>query len=291
MHKALGKGLEALIPAANVEAMSRIGQETRVSIERIQPNENQPRKYFDDEKINELARSIKKHGLAQSLLVKPLAGSGNYELIAGERRLRAARKAGLKEVPVMIRDVSDLERLQLALTENLQREDLNLIEQAAAFKSMMDHFGSTQEEISEILSISRSKVANIVRLLNLPAEIKDLIAQGIIPGGQARALVGIEDEEMQKDIAKRIVNEKLTTREVEKFVADWKQAITSKKVKIGKKKNPEVRNLEEMLQRHLGTKIEIKNKKRGGWIRIEYYSNDDLERILDIIQCKKKLKK
>lgn len=291
MHKALGRGLEVLIPQVpGTESKLAGDSETDILIGRIVPNKNQPRKHFDEEKLNELTRSIKKHGIAQSLLVKPSKISGEFELIAGERRLRAAKKAGLKRVPVIIRDVSDTDRVHLSLVENLQREDLNPIEQAQAFKSLMEQNNHTQEEISELLALSRSKIANTLRLLSLPGEIRDLISRGMIPSSQARALVAVEDENTRKEIAARIINEKLTTREVERLASDWKQAIATKKVKIAKRKNPEIRSLEESLQRSLGTKVQINNKRKGGSIRIEYYSNDDLERILDIIRGKKNKK-
>jgi ParB family chromosome partitioning protein len=290
MHKALGRGLDSLIPGASIPVQQQTGKESTsaISIDKIKPNKYQPRTHFNETKLKELADSIKHHGLAQPLLVTPSAVPGEYELIAGERRWRACRMAGLKEVSVVVRKVSDKERLQLAIIENIQRENLNPIEEAQAYKRLAEEFNHTQEQLAAVLGKDRSVVANTLRLLNLPDEIKEAIAEGVITAGHGRILAGVDDAAQQKSLAKRILVEKLTVREVEKIVADWKSVIAQTAGKrSAKKQSAEIVQLAEELQRQLGTKVKMVGRPQKGKIEIYYYSLKELERLVLCIKTKK----
>jgi len=289
MHKALGKGIEALIPQTRrAKSAAQAGGIAMLPIDNIVAGKHQPRVFFDDEKISELADSIRKHGLAQPILVTPSIVQNEYELIAGERRLRACRKAGLTEIPAIIKQVDEKQGMELSLVENIQREDLNPIEQAQAFSAMMSSYNLTQVELAEMLALSRPYVANALRLLTLPARIREYIASNRIPGSQARALVGIDNEKLQHELAERILREKLTTREVERLALDWRQGIATKRVRLPRRRSPDLVTLEETLQRALGTKVNIKPGRKGGWVQVAYYSAEDLERILGIIHRRAK---
>lgn len=288
MHQALGKGLEALIPKVQIaprpsRGRLQIGEEiVKIPLEKIKPNRYQPRNEFKEENLSELANSVREKGVLQPLIISPSAIPGEYELIAGERRLRAAKLAGLSEVPVVIRPtVSEQERLQISLIENLQREDLNPIEEARAYQKLIKEFGLTQEEIAERLGKSRATVANTLRLLNLPQEIKEAVSSRIISSGHARTLVGLPVEEIQK-LVQRIIQERLSVRETEKIVERFK--VESLKLKRKKKILPELISAAEELQQGLGTKVKIKGSVRKGKIEIYYYSLDDLNRLLDLLK-------
>jgi len=282
MHQALGKGLEALIPKAQITEKLPIGEQiVKIPIEKIKPNRYQPRNEFKRENLDELANSIKEKGLLQPLIISPGIISGEYELIAGERRLRAAKLAGLNEVPAIIRTVNEQERLQISLIENLQREDLNPIEEAKAFKRLIEEFGLTQEELARRLGKSRALIANTLRLLNLPQEIREAVISGTISSGHARTLVGLPVEKMQK-LVQRIINERLSVRETEKIVERFK--VESLKLKRKKKILPELLSLSEELQHLLGTKVKIKGNTKKGKIEIYYYSLPDLERLIKLIK-------
>jgi len=285
VRQALGKGLEALIPKAQIaNSKFQIGEEiVKVPVEKIKPNRYQPRAKFEDEGLEELANSIREKGLLQPLIISASVVPGEYELIAGERRLRAAKLAGLNEVPVIIRsDTSEQERLQISLIENLQREDLNPIEQAQAYQKLIQEFNLTQEELAERLGKSRVAIANTLRLLNLPQEIKSAVVDSTISAGHARSLIGLGTEEMQK-LIQRIIGEHLTVRETEKLVEKWK----SEKVKKKKKILPEITTAEEDLQHALGTKVKIKGGLKKGRIEIYYYTLDDLNRLISLLSKEK----
>lgn len=289
MHKALGRGLGSLIPVSQTQAVPGQGEAVvRVAIDKIKPNRYQPRVVFNEAKLKELSDSIKAHGLAQPLLIAPSVIPGEYELIAGERRWRASQMAGLTEVPAVVRNVDDKQRFQLSLIENIQRENLNPIEEAKAYKRLSEEFGHTQEELSQALGKDRSVIANAVRLLNLPQEIQDSISAGAISPGHGRILAGIDDESRQKELAGRIAREKLTVREIEKIVADWKSVLAAK---AGKKKalkqETELVALGEELQRSFGTKVRIVGKSKKGKIEIHYFSLKELERIAAMLRSKK----
>jgi ParB family chromosome partitioning protein len=285
MHKALGRGLESLIPQA-VRQSKEGDSVSLIALDKIKPNKYQARKDFNEEKINELAQSIKQHGLAQPLLVTPSIIPGEFELIAGERRWRASKIAGLKEVPAIIKVTDDKERFELSLIENIQRENLNPVEEAKAYKRLCEEFGHTQEELAKGLGKDRSVIANTLRLLNLSEDIQDAISSGLVSAGHGRAIAVIEDEKKQKLFLERILKEKLTVRDIEGIVARWKagSGITGKKK--GKKQEAELINLSEELQRRIGTKIKISGRPSKGKIEIYYYSLKELERISAILKGK-----
>lgn len=276
---ALGKGLGALIPEINEE---KLGIDKsgilEVDINCIAPNENQPRKNFDEEKLNALSQSIKENGLIQPILVTK---SGEYyTIIAGERRWRAAKLAGLKKIPVIEKKLSDIEIMEISLIENLQREDLNPIEEAMAYKRLVDDFKLTQEEIAKRVGKSRPAVANSMRLLNLDPRVVDYIVDGTLSEGHGRILVSIENKDLQYETAKKIIDESLNVRQTEKFIKKLndKKTITKEK----QKKDIYIKEIEEKLKNVLGTKVSINKSRKKGIIEIEYYSEDDFQRILDI---------
>ena len=279
-HRALGKGLSALIPEKILEENK--DSITFIGVELIQNNTNQPREKYDEAKIDELKKSIEEKGLLQPILVRKI--SSGYEVIAGERRLRAARALNLSEIPVIIKNVSDEEALVLALIENIQREELNAIEEARAFKKLMDNFGLSQNEIAKSLGKDNSTISNILRLLKLPSEIQQGIINGALSMGHARALIGIDDINKQKDIYNEIITKALSVRSVENIVKKYLVVNLKKKKIIPKNKDYEIKSLEEEIQRILGTKVQIKPKRKRGKIIIEYYSLEDLERILKTIK-------
>src|SRR5918995_2878947 len=277
--KGLGRGLSALIPAAPEPKQENANLE--IDVERITPSPFQPRRSFDEAKIEELASSIRNQGIIQPLVVRPKADQ--FELIAGERRWRAAIKAGLSHVPVVVRQASDHEALQLALVENLQREDLNPIEEANGYKRLQEEFRWSQEEMAEKVGKSRPAVANAMRLLSLPAEVQQEVASGNLPAGQARALLGLQSEAVIITAYREVVAKALSTRETEKLVRN---------LKLGRRRRREppavdadLRSLVEDLQRALGTKVRVLPKPRTskGKIEIEYYTLPDLERIIATI--------
>lgn len=287
MHKALGRGLESLLQTSTAPVTTTGEAVTMLPLDKIKPNRFQARVHFDETKLKELSESIKNHGLAQPLLVAPSAVPGEFELIAGERRWRASQLAGLKEVAAIVRQANDKERFQLSLIENIQRENLNAIEEAKAYKRLGEEFNLTQEELARVLGKDRSVVANLTRLLNLSQDIQDAIAQGIISSGHGKILAGLEDENKQKQLADRILKEKLTVRDVEKIVADWKSVIAGAKKKVSKTE-AELLALAEELQRKFGTKVKISGKPQKGKIEILYFSLKELERIAGLLRGKKK---
>ncbi len=280
--KGLGKGLGALLNTD--EAVdTTLEQANELKITQIEPNKSQPRTEFDAEKLQDLADSIKKYGILQPIVVKKL-DNGFYKIIAGERRWRAAKLAGLSKVPVSIRDFDDQETMEIALVENLQREDLNPFEEARGYRELMDLFSLTQEQVAQKVGKSRSAVANSIRLLTLCDEIKEMVLAKELTVGHVRALLATDKEEVQLLAARRIVKEGLTVRQTEELIKNLLQ------VKKPKKKNPideELRRylstLEKKLSDSLGTKVTIQNKKNRGKIEIEYYNNDDFERIMNLI--------
>jgi len=275
IKRGLGKGLGALIETEDTNNSGVI----EVKLNDIEPNVSQPRKYFDDEKLAQLAESIKQHGVVQPLIV---ARSGSaYRIVAGERRWRAARLAGLQTVPVIVRDFSDRKIMEVALIENIQREDLNPIEEAEAYNKLIDEYGMTQEEISSTVGKSRSAVANSLRLLSLQEKLKELIISGEITSGHARALLAIGDKTMQMKAAEDIMKRGLSVRETEALV---KKLTTRKVSKKQKEDNVEIKAIEDRLREIFGTKVQILNNKKKGKILIEYYSVDELDRIITMIE-------
>lgn len=273
--RGLGKGLSALIPMDEKDKESI----QEVQVKDIHANQNQPRKNFDEQKLNELADSIKEHGILQPVILRKKAGT--YELVAGERRWRAAQKAGIEKIPAIIKDLSDSDVMEIALIENLQREDLNPLEEAAAYKKLIEEFGMTQEELSKRVGKSRSQIANTVRLLNLDDEIKELISEGKMTAGHARALLAIEDKKERLRLARKISEDNMSVRQIEETVKIKTQE--KRKSKKNEDVNPAFVEISERLQRSLGTKVKIKGSEKRGKIEIEFYSEDELERILETI--------
>ena len=274
MKKGLGKGLGALILNESIEDDSGV---IDLKINEIEPNASQPRKFFDDEKLAQLADSIKQHGIIQPIIVKK--DNNVYTIIAGERRWRAAKLAGLSKVPVLVKDFTEKQVMEIALIENLQREDLNPIEEAEAFLHLMNEFDLTQEQIAVTIGRSRSAIANTIRLLGLSDEVKKFIISGDLTSGHARTLIIIQDEDLQKTTAEYIINNKLSVRETENYIKNQlKNKTTKKKAKI---QNPDFGEVEDKLKNILGTKVKLLANNNKGKITIEYYSNDELDRLLD----------
>ncbi|OGS46130.1 MAG: hypothetical protein A2539_03320 [Elusimicrobia bacterium RIFOXYD2_FULL_34_15] len=281
MRKALGKGLEALIPEIGSAFSSPTALSdgaTKIPVNKIRPNKYQARENFNEKEINDLATSILEHGLAQPIIVTPPTEDGIYQLVAGERRWRATIKAGLPEIPAIVKALSEKESFVLSLIENLQRKDLNAIEEAKGYKRLMAEFNLRQEDLAKTLGKSRSTIANLVRLLSLSKQIQDAISEGKITEGHARAIASIEDPVKQHLLLERIINQQLTVRDVEK--------ISLKTRKNKSKKNSDIVAVEEDLQKILGTKVEIKYRGKKGKIIISCFSLSDLNRIISIIKNK-----
>ncbi|MEY8330308.1 ParB/RepB/Spo0J family partition protein [Lachnospiraceae bacterium 48-33] len=286
----LGKGLDLLIPNnTSIKTDEKIEEkltekkaEVFVKLSQVEPNKSQPRKNFNEDSLIELSESIKQFGVIQPLIVQKK--DDYYEIIAGERRWRAAKLAGLKEIPVIIREYSDEERMEVALIENLQREDLNPVEEALAYKSLIKEYNLKQDEIAEKVSKSRTAVTNSMRLLNLPEEVQNMIVDEMISSGHGRALLSIEDEKIQINIANKIFEEKLSVRETEKLV----KALNNPKEKKEKEEYTDTfiyEKFENDFKEILGSNVSIKRKSKDkGKIEIDYYSNEDLERIMDLIK-------
>ena len=277
-RKALGKGLEALIPDAPDEGVG--GLVRALPVNEIRRNKEQPRSRFDDQTIEELAASIRTYGIVQPVVVRQLP-TGIYQLVAGERRLRAARLAGLEVVPAIIRDVDETGALELALVENLQREDLNPIDEARGYESLMELSGATQADVSERVGRGRSTVANALRLLELPPDVQDMLSEGELSAGHGRALLGFGTAEDVRLVARKAAARGLSVRELEALARGKKQRkrVTRKR----RTQDPVLRDWEERLQRTLGTQVRIERMGTEGTIKIEYYSDEDLERILETL--------
>lgn len=274
MKMALGKGLESLLPEKGDEVV-------HIDIEKILPNKYQPRKVFRDEALKDLSSSIKEKGVLQPVIVSRV-GDGTFRLIAGERRWRAANLAGLKKIPALIKDVSSQDAIEIALIENIQREELNPIETAEAFNRLVRDFHLTQEALSQRVGKDRATIANYLRILKLPDEIKSLINGNSLSLGHAKALLSLEVKQKQVETAREIIKKGMSVREAE---ALCKKKSESPKSKARKKKDklPEVADLEDRLTRSLGTKVRIQHKDKRGKIEIEYYSLDELDRLLEIL--------
>ena len=302
--KGLGKGLGAIFgedvvkenkeetkkkakaEAKAAEEMDEKGRILMLKLDLVQPNKEQPRKTFDEEKINELAESIKNYGVLQPLLVQK--NDSFYEIIAGERRWRAAKAAGLKEVPAVLKEYSKQEAMEISLIENVQRADLNPIEEALGYRQLIDEFGLTQEEIAVRVAKSRTAITNTMRLLKLDEQIQNMLVQGVITSGHARALLSLEDTQMQLKAAKEILDKKLSVRETERLVKRLQKEASGEK-KEEKKKDETLaliyQDLEDRMKSVMGTKVSIHNKdKNKGRIEIEYYSEAELERIVEMIE-------
>lgn len=281
--KALGKGLGALISEAKSSSEEKEGV-LELGINEIEPNNNQPRRSFDQNTLVQLSESIKEHGIIQPIIVKK--DGDIYRIVAGERRWRAARLLGLKKIPAIVRDFSNKQVMEIALIENIQREDLNPIEEAEAYERLLKEHNMTQEEISNSIGKSRPAIANSLRLLTLSENIKNFLITGQITSGHARTLLSLESQEEQERICKEIIEKNLSVRETEKLVKSIKNNYNEKKAE--KKQNYEFEKAEEDLQNILGTKVKIINKNKKGKILIEYYSNEELNRLIEFISSKNK---
>lgn len=282
MKKGLGKGLGALLDSGDMDDKNSV---LELSINEIEPNTDQPRKYFDQDKLTQLSESIKEHGVVQPIIVKK--HNDSYRIVAGERRWRAAKLADFKTIPVIVKDLSSKQVMEIALIENLQREDLNPIEEAEAYHKLMKEYLLTQEQLSKVVGKSRSSIANTVRLLTLSEKVKNYIIQGQLTSGHARTLVSLEDKKMQDEIVDKIVQNQLNVRDTEKLINQIKN-IKSKKNKKVKEKDAIIKDIEDRLKNVLGTKVDLVQNSNKGKIVIEYYSPEELDRIFDIIYHNKR---
>jgi ParB family chromosome partitioning protein len=275
---ALGRGLSALIPDAPLAATP--GERAmEIDTDRLRPNRFQPRVHMDDAKIDELARSIRSHGVIQPIVVRP-AGDEEYEIIAGERRWRASQKAGLLKVPIVVRDLPDERLLAAALIENIQREDLNPIEEAQAYRRLGEDLGLTQEQIAEAVGKDRSSIANHVRLLRLPHEVRENVAAGSLSMGHARAILGLTDEAAQLRVSREVVSKKLSVRETEALVARAGQPAVKRAAET---KDVHTRAAEDRLRFSLGTQTRIVRKGHGGRIEIDFANENELQRLFEFL--------
>ena len=277
--KALGKGLEALLPERRPLHTSPAGEIQELPLDQIMPNRYQPRREFADWELAELAESIKQNGLLQPILVRR-KGDGFYETIAGERRLRAAKLAGLRSIPAIVRNSTDEQSMELALVENLQRKDLNPMEAARAYHRLINEFAFTQDTVAQRLGKDRSSIANIVRMVSLPNEIQVLVESGAISTGHAKVILGLPRPEGQIKLARRIVEGQLSVRQAEKAAAGESRV---SKVKAGTRQQKPYPDLEDRLQKRLGTRVSILKSRRGGKIVIHYFTSAELDRLLEAI--------
>ena len=274
----LGRGLDSLFNQNNTDSDSIL----EVRLNEIEPNKNQPRKSFDAEKIEALAQSILENGLIQPIVVAP-QGNGRYKIVAGERRWRAAKKAGLKTVPTVIKDYTEEQIAEIALVENLQREDLNPIEEALGYKTLIEEYSLTQEAVSQKVGRSRSAIANSMRLLALSDKLQKLLISGALTGGHARALLAVEDEKARELLADVIIKDNLNVRQAEAMAKQLNKPKSKPPVPKNDAVAVEIQSIQERLSSDFGTKVKISHGKKRGKIEIEYYGNDDLDRILSII--------
>ena len=275
--KGLGKGLESIIPISNIKDRSYVME---IDVDQLTPNLYQPRQDFDQEKLDELKESIKAHGIIQPIIVRE--SSQGYEIVAGERRFKAARELGIKKIPVIIKQFNNLKTFEVSLVENLQRDDLNPIEQAFAFKRLVDEFSLTHQELAEITGKSRTFISNTIRLLNLDEWVRERVASGKISFGHAKVLLSLDDKQMQQEFGQKIIEHDLSVRDLELIVERWKKR--KEKDSLTKKQNiqyfPE---LEKKLIAKFGTKVNIKFNGKRGKLVIEFYSNEDLNRIANLL--------
>lgn len=293
-RKGLGKGIDAMISGDNTKTKQVVKEVVKevdtIDINKIEPNNNQPRKNFNEDKIHELAESIKQHGLIEPLIVQK-GKKGFYTIIAGERRWRAAREAGVKEIPVVVKDYSDQQVMEIALIENIQREDLNAIEEAEAYDRLIRDFNLKQDEVAERVSKSRVAITNSLRLLKLDERVREMIIEDKIKSGHARALLGVSDGDEQYKLAVMIFDNSMSVRETEKMVKKY-LADKKKSVKKVREKDTQTeliyKDYEEKLKSVIGTKVNINNKGKGkGKIEIEYFSADEFDRIMTMMMAMK----
>ncbi|WP_342410304.1 ParB/RepB/Spo0J family partition protein [Paenibacillus sp. FSL R10-2778] len=278
MSKRLGKGLDALIPSLSINEDDKV---VEIPLAQLRANPYQPRKDFNEEAIQELAESIRQHGVIQPIIVRSVLKG--YEIIAGERRFRASQYCGKPTIPAVVRNLSDQQVMEIALIENLQRENLNAMEIAVAYQGLMDQFSLTQEELSLKVGKSRSHIANFLRLLTLPEEVKEYVSRGTMSMGHARAIVALKDPEVIKQLAEQCVEQQWSVRELEETVKNLDRKPTNgTKIKVIKR-DPYIDNVEEVLRERFKTTVKIKQGKEKGKIELNYYSAQDLERLLELL--------
>jgi ParB family chromosome partitioning protein len=283
MSKRLGKGLDALITSLHIDENDKVVQ---IPLAQLRPNPYQPRKHFNEDSIRELAESIKEHGVIQPIIVRRVLKG--FEIIAGERRFRASQVCGLATVPAVERNFSDQQAMEIALIENVQREDLNAMEIAVAYQSIIDQFSLTQEELSAKVGKSRSHIANFLRLLQLPESIKQYVSRGTLSMGHARAIVGVKDDKLKKELTEVTISNQWSVRELEEAVKklEEEQPNKQKDKKKDKNKDPFIFQAEDQLRDLYRTTVKIKNQNNRGKIELLYYSKDDLDRLLELLQGK-----
>lgn len=279
-RKALGRGLKALIP----EAEEQEGQVRLIPIDQVDRNEEQPRKYFDEEQLDELRESIETHGVLEPIIVRPV--KGRYEVVVGERRWRASQLAGLKSIPAVVRSLSDKETMEIALVENLQREDLNPLEEAEAYRRLMVEFDLTQEEVAARVGKKRSTIANRLRLLELDEEIRLEIETGRLSAGHAKVLLGVADKAKRSKLARRVIEEGLSVRALEEATKEQEAAVEGQPratKRSALRVDPLLQDVEDRLQRSLGTKVRVVQNGKRGRIEISFYGPDDMERLIEVL--------
>ncbi|MFK7692287.1 ParB/RepB/Spo0J family partition protein [Paenibacillus sp. HJGM_3] len=284
MSKRLGRGLDALIPSLNVSEDDKV---IEIPLKELRPNPYQPRKTFNEDSINELATSIKEHGVIQPIIVRSVLRG--YEIIAGERRFRASQQCGLERIPAVVRKFTDQQVMEIALIENVQREDLNAIEIANAYQALVEQFSLTQEELSVKVGKSRSHIANFLRLLQLPEEIKQHVSRGTLSMGHARAIAGVKNDKQKKELADEAIKNEWSVRHLEDMIKQLEEVSASAKEKpkeLNKRKDPYIDQLEESLRNRYRTTVKIKHSNNKGKIELLYYSKDDLERLLELLEGK-----
>ena len=280
MAKGLGKGISAFFPEESIHSDNRIEY---IAVSKLIVNPFQPRKIFNEEALKELAESIKEHGIIQPIVVRKK--EKKYEIIAGERRFRAAKLAGLKEVPAIVKEMTEQQMMEVAILENLQREDLTPIEEAEAYSSLIENLNFTQEALAKRLGKSRPHIANHIRLLQLPEDVRKLMNEGVLSMGHGRALLGLKNKGRIAEIAQKVIAQSLNVRQLESLVHQLNEGV-SHETKEKVKKDVFVQATESQLREYFGTSVQVKKQKNKGKIEIEFYSEDDLERILDILNVK-----
>lgn len=284
MSKRLGKGLDALITSLHIDENDKVIQ---IPLAQLRPNPYQPRKFFNENGIKELADSIKEHGVIQPIIVRKVLKG--FEIIAGERRFRASQQCGLATIPAVERNFSDQQVMEIALIENVQREDLNAMEIAVAYQSIIDQFSMTQEELSTKVGKSRSHIANFLRLLQLPENIKQYVSRGTLSMGHARAIVGVKDDKVKKELAENTISQQWSVRELEEAIKKLEEMSGQEKEKtkpMDKKKDPYIHQAEDHLRELFRTTVKIKHQNDRGKIELLYYSKDDLDRLLEMLEGK-----
>lgn len=279
MARRIGRGLDALIPTETLEAFSNENAIEKIAIEKLVANPYQPRKKFDEQAIEELAQSIKEHGIIQPLVVRKKGTK--YEIVVGERRYRAAKIAQLKELPAIVKDMTNEQMMEVAILENLQREDLTPIEEAEAYQSLIEKLNFTQEDLANRLGKSRPHITNTLRLLQLPEKIRDLVNDGHLSMGHGRALLGLKNKRKIPEVAQKVIKQSLNVRQLEALIKQYNENVSRETKKV--KKDIFVQATESQLREYFGTNVQIKKNKNKGKIEIEFYSEEDLERILEIL--------